>query len=114
MFPLRSVYTAPPPPVQARPCRLIFSLMRGLARAADGVAFTAFLAVPLLVSPAFWDQYVSVKWYALEALAACWLLAETWAGSGGWPRFARENRVLVLPALALGLFSVLRAGPLAA
>jgi O-antigen ligase len=81
---------------------------------ADAVVFVAFLAVPLAVWPAFWDQYVTVKWYVLEVLAACWLLAEAWAGSGGWPRFVRENVALVLPAGALGLFSVLRSGPGAA
>jgi O-antigen ligase len=37
------------------------------------------LAVPLValaVSPAFVDPYTSVKWYALEATAAVWLLGE--------------------------------------
>ena len=88
--------------------------MRGAApaqRVADAVAFAAFLLVPLAVSPVLWDQYVSVKWYALEALAACWLLAEAWeGGGGGWPRFLRENRVPCALLLLLGLFSVLRSG----
>lgn len=87
--------------------------MRGAAparRVADAVVFSAFLALPLLVSPALWDQYVSVKWYALEALAACWLLAEAWAGGGGWPRFPRENAFLCALLLALGFVSVMRSG----
>lgn len=81
---------------------------------ADAVAFTAFLAVPLVASHAFWDEFVTVKWYALEALAACWLLAEAWAGSGGVPRFVRENAWLAVPAAALALLNVLRSGPAAA
>ncbi len=83
-------------------------------RLADALVFLAFLGVPLAVSPALWDQYVSVKWYTLEALAACWLLAEAWAGSGGWPRFLRDHVVLVVLALGLGLASVFRAGVAAA
>lgn len=84
------------------------------SRVADAVAFVAFLVVPLLASEAFWDEFVTSKWYALEALAACWLLAEAWAGSGGAPRFLRDNAWLAVPAAALALQSVLRSGAAAA
>src|SRR5688572_30767201 len=80
------------------------------SRVADAVAFIAFLAVPLLALPAFWDQFVTVKWYALEALAAGWLVAEVWAGGGRCPRFLRENVLLAAAAAVLALASVFRSG----
>lgn len=83
-------------------------------RAADAIAFTAFLVIPLAVCPALWDQFVTVKWYALEALAALWLLAEAAAGSSGMPRFLRENVLLAALAGALALASIFRAGAPAA
>ncbi|HET8644115.1 MAG TPA: hypothetical protein VFO85_01425, partial [Vicinamibacteria bacterium] len=80
------------------------------ARVADVLAFTTFLAVPLAAAPAFWDQFVSVKWYVLEVLAAAWLAAEAWAG-GGQPAFVRRHWMLVLTAAVLALASTLRMGP---
>lgn len=83
-------------------------------RVAQGVAFTGFLAIPLAACPALWDQFVTVKWYTLEALAALWLLAEAAAPPVAVPRLVRENGLLVLLAAALALASILRAGPAAA
>ena len=80
------------------------------ARAAAAV-FLLFAAVPLAVSPLFWDQYVTVKWYVLEALAALWLMVEVWAcGSHGLPRFLVRHRWLALTLLALEAATVLRQG----
>lgn len=71
-----------------------------------------FGAVPLVASAAFWDQFASVKWYALEALALVFFLAELLGeGSRGWPAAVRRVGgllallfVLPLPrALSFGL-----------
>jgi len=82
----------------------------------SGAVFcTLLLAVPLVVSPLFWDQYLTVKWYALEVLAALWLAVEVWAvGSAGLPDFLRRQRWAVLALAALEAVSVLRQGAHAA
>lgn len=78
----------------------------------DAVVVLAFAAVPLLSSAAFLDQYTTVKWYAVHALAAAWLLAELWvAGSRGWPAFVRAHPWPVAAVAALAAWSALRAGP---
>jgi O-antigen ligase len=80
---------------------------------ADFVVAALFLAVPLAASPRFWDQFTTVKWYVLEALAVAWFLIELWrCGSCGWPAFVRERwpaRACVLLA-ALMLLGSLRYG----
>jgi hypothetical protein len=59
---------------------------------ADVVVFVLFLAVPLAASPIFWDQFTTVKWYVLEALAVVWFVYELWGlDSWGWPAFVRER-----------------------
>lgn len=83
-------------------------------RVADAIVFTIFATVPLVATSAFWDQYVTVKSYVLEALAALWLLVEAWGcRSRGWPRLVRDASPLVLLLAALGLASVLRVAALA-
>ena len=81
-------------------------------RAADVVVFAAFAAVPLLSSAAFLDQYTTVKWYAVHALASAWLLAELWAcRSRGWPAFVRAHAAIVIGAVLLATWSAFRGGP---
>ncbi|MFI5006474.1 MAG: O-antigen ligase family protein [Solirubrobacterales bacterium] len=82
---------------------------------ARGAVFCLFLGVPLAASPLFWDQFTTVKWYVLEALASLWLLAEVLLlESGHGPSFVRRHRVgcaLVGSFLAASCF---RLGPQAA
>ena len=81
------------------------------ARAADGVVFLLFLAVPLAACPWFWDQFTSVKWYVLEALTATWFLVELWGcGSGGWPAFVRQRWPACLSLVVLVVGNSLRSG----
>jgi O-antigen ligase len=55
---------------------------------AEGLVVLAFLAVPLAATPRFLDQFTSVKWYVLGAVAAAWLLVERFlCGSRGLPGF---------------------------
>jgi O-antigen ligase len=52
----------------------------------------AVLLVALAASPRFLDQFTSVKWYMLEAVAAAWLLAERLlCASRGLPAFVRRT-----------------------
>lgn len=80
---------------------------------ADLIVAAFFLSVPLAASPRFWDQFTTVKWYVLEALAAAWFLTELWrCGSRGWPAFVRERwpaRACVLLAVLM-LLGSLRSG----
>jgi hypothetical protein len=70
-----------------------------------------FLAVPLAASPSFWDQFTTVKWYTLEALAVAWFLTEVWrCGSSGWPAFIRERWPACLLLGVLVLLNSLRSG----
>jgi O-antigen ligase len=80
-------------------------------RLADVIVFGLFLAVPLAASPGFWDQFTTVKWYTLEALAAAWFLTEVWwCGSSGWPAFIRERWPACLLLGVLVLLGSLRSG----
>jgi O-antigen ligase len=80
-------------------------------RTSERVVFLAFLAVPLAACPALWDQFTTVKWYALEALAAAWILAEVFpARSATLPSRPRGLRVLVPLLAALSVASALRMG----
>lgn len=81
-------------------------------RISEALLFAALLLVPLAASPRFSDQFTSVKWHLLAALAACWLLVERFAcSSRGLPRVV----VRTWPACAsLGLLVIvgsLRRGP---
>jgi hypothetical protein len=79
--------------------------------AADVLAFAVFLVVPLAASPWFWDQFTTVKWYALEALSVLWFLVEVWrCGSSGWPSFVRDRWPVALLLGLLVLGSCLRGG----
>jgi len=79
--------------------------------AADLCALALFASVPLAASPWFEDQFTTMKWVALEALAVAWLLAELWrCGSHGWPAFVRERWPAVLLLGGLVLFGSLRSG----
>jgi O-antigen ligase/polysaccharide polymerase Wzy-like membrane protein len=80
-------------------------------RLADAVIFLLFLAVPMAASSRFWDQFTTVKWYVLSALAVAWLAVEVFlCGSRGWPGFVRRHRVACVLLLVLLLVSSLRAG----
>jgi len=72
----------------------------------------AVLLVALAASPGFIDPFTSLKWYALEAVAAGWLLSERLLCRGrGLPSFVRRTWIgwAVLAAwVALG---ALRHGP---
>jgi O-Antigen ligase len=73
--------------------------------------FSLFLAVPLAASTAFWDQFASVKWYVLQALALAWFLVELLlCGSRGWPRALRRAWLPSLALFALPLPGALRLG----
>lgn len=81
---------------------------------ARGAVFCLFLAVPLAASPLFWDQFTTVKWYVLEALAALWLLAEALAGPRcGAPSFVRRHWMACAVAGLFLIASCFRLGPLA-
>lgn len=43
---------------------------------ADLLAGVLFLAVQLVASPRFSDQFTTVKWHLLEAVAAIWFVIE--------------------------------------
>ncbi len=72
----------------------------------------ALLLVALAASPGFTDPFTSLKWYALEAVAAGWLLSERLLCRGrGLPSFVRRTWIgwVVLAVwVALG---ALRHGP---
>jgi O-antigen ligase len=81
------------------------------AAIADGLIAVAAVAVPLVSSSAFVDQYTTVKWYVLHATAAVWLMVEVWIqGSARWPAFVREQRVAFASLAALAVWSTFRAG----
>ncbi len=81
------------------------------AVAADIIVFGLFAAVPLAASTALWDQFASVKWYALQALAVVWFLVELLlCGSRGWPSAARRAWLPCLALFALPLPGALRLG----
>ncbi len=77
-----------------------------------GFVFLAFLVVPLAASPRFADQFTSVKWYALEALAVAWFLGERVVGprSGG-PAFPQRTGLASSALVALVVLGSLRRGP---
>jgi hypothetical protein len=78
---------------------------------ADALAGFTFLAIPLLASPWFWDQFTTVKWYALEALAAIWLLAERfWGGPWRWPAGVVRARVPLALLALLAVVNLARGG----
>ena len=78
---------------------------------ADALAGLLFLAIPVLASPWFWDQFTTVKWYALEALAALWLLAERfWGGGWRWPAWVGRARVPLLLLAVLAVINLARGG----
>jgi O-antigen ligase len=61
----------------------------GCSRALLAVAIPL---VALATSPWFLDQFTSVKWYVLEAVAAAWLLVERlFCASRGLPAFVRRT-----------------------
>jgi O-antigen ligase len=62
---------------------------------AEAFLVLAVLLVALGASPAFIDEYTSVKWYALEAVAAAWLVCERlMCGGRGLPAFVRRTWAL--------------------
>jgi O-antigen ligase len=75
---------------------------RSAGSPADGLAALAFVAVPLAACPAFWDQFTTVKWYALSAIGASWFLVEAAAGLR-WPSFLRGRATSWSAALAAAL-----------
>ncbi len=78
---------------------------------ADFVVLALFLAVPLAASPRFPDQFTTVKWLVLEALAVAWFLTEVWrCGGRGWPAFVRERWPAGLLLVALPLLGGWRSG----
>jgi hypothetical protein len=81
------------------------------SRAADAIVFLLFAAVPLVASTAFWDQFASVKWYLLQALAVAWFLLELLlCGSRGWPWALRRAWLPSLALFMLPLPGALRLG----
>ncbi len=81
-------------------------------RVADAVVMAAMIVVPLAASSAFVDQYTTVKWYVVHALAAAWLLVEVWiCRSAGWPALVRERPVAVAALAVLAAWSGFRGGP---
>lgn len=81
-------------------------------RIADALVVLAMVGVPLASSSAFVDQYTTVKWYMVHAIAAAWLLVEVWGcRSAGWPGFVRERPLAVAALGLLAAWSVLRGGP---
>lgn len=72
-------------------------------RAARWLPVALFAAVPLVVSPAFADQYTTVKWYLLQSLGIAWFLAEAGCGGIRWPGVLRGRLVEGCLALAAGL-----------
>lgn len=96
---------------ETTPTRHPSSPSTGRCRAADATVFLLFLAVPLAAAPGFWDQFTSVKWYVLEALAATWFLVELWGcGSRGWPAFVRRHWAVASGLGLLVVASCLRRG----
>jgi hypothetical protein len=92
-------------PAERRPARGIGP------RAADAILFLLFAAVPLTASTAFWDQFASVKWYALQGLTLAWFLVElTLCRSSGWPWALRRAWLPSLALFALPLPGALRLG----
>jgi hypothetical protein len=85
---------------------------RGLGpRAANAIVFLVFAAIPLVASTAFWDQFASVKWYVLQALALAWFLVELlFCGSRGWPSALRRAWLPCLALFALPLPGAMRLG----
>jgi hypothetical protein len=73
---------------------------------ADGLVGLLFLGIPLLASPWSWDQFTTVKWYALEALAALWLALECFR-RGSWPAWIARARA---PLLVLGVLGAVNLG----
>jgi O-antigen ligase len=72
----------------------------------------AVLLVAFAVSPAFVDCYTSVKWYALQAVAAAWLLSERLlCGSRGLPAFVRRRWLGCAALAAWVVGGSLRQGP---
>jgi O-Antigen ligase len=70
-----------------------------------------FAAIPLVASTAFWDQFASVKWYALQSLAVAWFLTELLlCGSHGWPWALRRAWLPSLALFALPLPGAMRLG----
>jgi len=80
----------------------------GLA-AEDGLVLLAFVVVPLACSAALRDQFTSVKWFALHAVAIGAAAAFTRA-DGPWPRFARTHALLLTALVALATISAFRSG----
>ena len=81
------------------------------AALADVFLAVAAVAVPLASSSATVDQYTTVKWYVLHALAALWLIEEVWIQkTARWPAFVREHRVAVVGLVVLAVWSAFRAG----
>ena len=70
----------------------------------------AFLAVPLVASSRFTDQFTSVKWYALEALGLAWFVAE-WLRRPTWPSFSRRAALGLSALVVLVVAGSLRQGP---
>lgn len=72
------------------------------------------VAIPLVTlaaSPRFLDQFTSVKWYVLEAVAAAWLLAERLlCASRGLPAFVRRTWAGWIGLGALVVLGSLRQG----
>jgi O-antigen ligase len=83
-----------------------------LLREAPAHAFVVlvFLAVALVASPRFADQFTSVKWYALVALGLAWFLAE-WLREPAGPRLSRWAAVSLSAFVALVVAGSLRQGP---
>jgi len=78
---------------------------------ADLIVFGLFATVPLVASTAFWDQFASIKWYALQGLAVAWFLVElVLCRSRGWPWAVRRAWLPCLVLFALPLPGALRLG----
>ena len=76
---------------------------------ADLLAGVLFLSIPLVASPRFWDQFMTVKWYALQALTALWLVVECFQRQA-WPAWLGRVRVLLLVLASLAGLNLGRQG----
>jgi O-antigen ligase len=80
-------------------------------RATDIPVTTAFLAIPLAVSPVLGDQFTAVKWYVLELLAIVWVVGEALARRGvPWPDFLKRHAGAVIALVVLTIANSLRTG----
>jgi O-antigen ligase len=70
----------------------------------EAIVFTMFLALPLVASSRFRDQFTTVKWYAFDAFAVLLVLAQVLRYRGHpLPGFLKKHW---LPSVALALIAV--------